>query len=346
MEITPALIRRFLANECTAAEAAAVAGYLEQHPEVLDQWVSEEEWEEFESTDHLSPAFSEAMLEEVRKEMPAAPVKRITGKWWAIAAAAMVAGLLTLTFWPSGNEKNRSGMSAPSIAATTTTTTTTHPEKIVVNKEQGKIRIPLEDGSIVELGRNSQLKWQPGQRDVYLEGMARFTVTASAARPFTVYTKQVTTTVLGTIFEINARTTTRVKLVAGKVMLRPAADTSMAHAVFLEPGQAADFRAIANTFEVHRNKATELTATPVLIMGAVEETNDAFVYTKVPLPQLLAGLEKQYDIHITWSTARLKKYYFSGQLLKTETPANILNTIGLLNKLSVTQDSTGFHIYK
>ncbi|MGO4290557.1 FecR family protein [Chitinophaga sp. RAB17] len=339
MEITPALIRRFLANDCTAAEAAAVASYLEQHPEVLEQWMPEEEWEEFETTEHLSPALSEAMLQEVKREMPVAPVRRMYTKiGWA--AAAVVAGLLTFICWPSGKEKSRSRESAADIASTALP-----PEKVIVNKDQDNVHVSLEDGSIVELGRNSELKWRPGQRKVHLEGMARFTVTASAAHPFVVYTKQVTTTVLGTVFEINARTATHIKLVSGKVMIQPAADTSTANIVYLEPGQAADFRAAAKTFDVQRHKA-EPTPAPALIMGTVEETSDAFVYTKVPLPQLLAGLEKQYNIHINYSSARLKKYYFSGQLLKTESPANILNTIGLLNKLSVTQDSTGFHIYK
>jgi ferric-dicitrate binding protein FerR (iron transport regulator) len=341
MEITPALIRRFLANDCTAAEAAAVASYLEQHPELLEQWMPEEEWEEFETTEHLSPALSEAMLQEVKREMPAVPVKRMRQKIAWAAAAAVVAGLLTFVYWPSGKQKSTSPQSIASIVPTAVP-----PENVRVNKEQDNLRIPLEDGSIVDLGRNSQLTWQPGQRAVHLEGMARFTVTGSAAHPFIVYTKQVTTTVLGTVFEINARTSTHIKLLSGKVMIRPATDTSLANIVYLEPGQTADFKVAAHTFDVQRHKTTELTATPALIMGAVEETNDAFVYTKVPLPQLLAGLEKQYNIHINYSPARLKKYYFSGQLLKTESPANILNTIGLLNKLSVTQDSTGFHIYK
>ncbi|MBS0029219.1 FecR family protein [Chitinophaga sp. 22321] len=343
MEITPALIGRFFANECTAAEAAAVAGYLEQHPEVLNQWISEQEWEEFESTAHLSPAFSEVMLEEVKKETTT-PVKRVSRKWgWTVAAAAAAAaGILTLNFWSSHKQQTGTATVQGPIAAAAITNRDT----VVVNREQTKIRIPLEDGSIVELGSNSQLKWQPGQRQVYLEGMARFTVAGSTAHPFTVYTRQVTTTVLGTVFEINARASTHIKLVSGKVMLRPATDTAKANTVYLKPGQTADFGGNGLAFEVHGDKATALTETPALIMGAVEETNEAFVYTKVPLPQLLAGLEKQYNIHISYSPARLKKYYFSGQLLKTETPANILNTIGLLNKLSVMEDSTGFHINK
>lgn len=318
-----------------------MAGYLEQHPEALEHIMPEEEWEEFEPATHLTPAFSKAMLEEVKQGIAGeTPVKRIRSWWWA--AAAVVAGLLALALWPSGREKS----GPPKTMAAVARKVTASPEKIIENKEQEKIRIPMEDGSVVELGPNSRLKWKPGHRNVYLEGMARFTVTASAAHPFVVYTKQVTTTVLGTVFEINARASTHIRLVSGKVMIRPAADTLQEHIVYLEPGQAADFREISASFEVYRSKPAGLKATPPPAMGSVEQTTGAFVYTKVPLPQLLEGLEKQYGIRISYSPARLKKFYFSGQLLKTETPANILNMIGLLNKLSVTQDSTGFHISK
>lgn len=53
-KITPALIKRFLNNECNSQEAEKVADYLKNVPqEVLNRYLNDGEWQDAPSTEHL-----------------------------------------------------------------------------------------------------------------------------------------------------------------------------------------------------------------------------------------------------------------------------------------------------
>nr|WP_295922283.1 FecR family protein [uncultured Dyadobacter sp.] len=71
-----------------------------------------------------------------------------------------------------------------------------------------KNRITLPDGSQVRLNADSRIAYRSdfgtGGRDVTLEGEAFFEVTSDKARPFRIQTGRLTTTVVGTSFNINA----------------------------------------------------------------------------------------------------------------------------------------------
>ncbi|RAJ00499.1 FecR family protein [Chitinophaga skermanii] len=75
-------------------------------------------------------------------------------------------------------------------------------------KEQGKRFIKLADGSSVLLKAGSQLQYphtfNGATRDVYLTGEAYFNIAPHATQPFVVHTGDVTTTVLGTAFNVKA----------------------------------------------------------------------------------------------------------------------------------------------
>lgn len=81
--------------------------------------------------------------------------------------------------------------------------------------------ITLPDGSLIYLNENSQIAYleEEGQRNVNLNGEAFFDVSHDAANPFVVKSNNTTTTVLGTKFNINAKSNelTEVSLYEGKV---------------------------------------------------------------------------------------------------------------------------------
>ena len=69
-------------------------------------------------------------------------------------------------------------------------------------------RIALEDGTTIEIAPNSTLK-VPGNygsktRTIQLEGQAKFTVARNEDCPFIVQSEGLTTTVLGTVFEVRS----------------------------------------------------------------------------------------------------------------------------------------------
>ncbi|MCG8307136.1 MAG: DUF4974 domain-containing protein [Cytophagales bacterium] len=103
-----------------------------------------------------------------------------------------------------------------------------------------KLTTNLPDGSVVVLNSSSSVKYEfpfsGNERIVYLEGEAFFDVVRDTLAPFKVVTEQITTTALGTSFNINSFTSDiEIALVTGKVQVSKGSSDS----VILYPGEMA-----------------------------------------------------------------------------------------------------------
>ncbi len=124
---------------------------------------------------------------------------------------------------------------------------TEQPDRSLVVKETAKGQkstIKLSDGTNVELNYDSKIYFTEGFSDstriVYLEGEAFFDVSRDEQRPFTVRSNDISTTALGTSFNINSNRVTRqvkVALLTGKVRV----EDSAGRAVILEPNELAHY---------------------------------------------------------------------------------------------------------
>ncbi|WP_291912814.1 FecR family protein [Chitinophaga sp. CB10] len=123
-------------------------------------------------------------------------------------------------------------------------------EQLVASTGFGEIRqITLPDGSRVDLNANSKItyrkNWKKGkEREVWLEGEALFQVShlnrdtnrIQAGEKFLVHTKDITVTVLGTVFDIRQRRLkTEVVLQSGKISLH--FSNGQKPDIIMEPGQ-------------------------------------------------------------------------------------------------------------
>lgn len=125
---------------------------------------------------------------------------------WAAAVAAIVACVAgAITFW---------------VSRQFTTYTT--------DIGEGRA-ITLKDGSFVRLNSHSKLRVRLSERsrDLYLlEGQALFEVAKDPARPFIVHTAVTTVRAVGTVFDINRRSSdTVVTVIEGHVLVDPARGT-------------------------------------------------------------------------------------------------------------------------
>jgi ferric-dicitrate binding protein FerR (iron transport regulator) len=106
-----------------------------------------------------------------------------------VIAAALIGALATLYFW-------HSDIPQPVADAT-------------IKMIKGKNHIKLDDGTVIDLNEGSTLSYSVDfgaakERVVELEGEAFFDVVHDPARPFKVKAGDVTTTVLGTAFDVRA----------------------------------------------------------------------------------------------------------------------------------------------
>jgi transmembrane sensor len=228
----------------------------------------------------------------------------------------------------------------------------------VTNKADTSIMIALEDGSEVKLGGHSALSFYDPfsntSRDISLAGEATFKVAKDSTRPFTVFSKGIATTALGTVFTVNTNLphTVHVKLLEGKVMIRSAEENKgfVMNKVYLTPGQ--EF-----TIDKQTNQYLVKTTAPDKPVTATPQPNTtskpqhllearALAFNNEPLANVFRQLEKRYRVKIRFGTGDIAGLYFSGKVLP-EDPLNIvLSAICNSNQLSYSREQDHIQIQR
>ena len=174
------------------------------------------------------------------------------------------------------------------------------------NGERSKFMLP--DGSEVWLNTNSELKYtdqfNQGTRKVYLTGEAFFDVIRDEEHPFTIHAKDVTTTVLGTSFNIKAKDDEDIEVTVATGKVKVASTSSYQNKmVLLTPNQQATY--IAETHEFSR-KDVDLN----IYLTWKEEK---LTFDEISLSKAMAMLERRYGAKISIKNERLKNCIIIGE---------------------------------
>ncbi len=159
-------------------------------------------------------------------------------------------------------------------------------------------KLSLEDGTLVWVNANSQLKFPvkfpDKERRVILEGEAYFEVSHDAKRPFFVESKGNEVKVLGTHFNINAYSNNvRTTLSSGRVQVSNSGDV-----IILEPGEYANL--IAG--QLHKGTAD--------LEHDLSWHNNQFYFKKETIVEIASTLSKWYDIQVKFKQdVALNKVY-------------------------------------
>jgi transmembrane sensor len=156
-----------------------------------------------------------------------------------------------------------------------------------------RVQLVLSDGSRVLLGVDSRLtyprRFRGGAREVRLRGAAYFEVARDPERPFSVYTADAVTRVLGTRFTVRdypGGEPARVAVTEGRVAVRPARER--APAAVLVGGQAAELAPGGARPVVERAEPRQDLAW----------TRGQIAFNNAPVPEVLAELGRWYDVQI------------------------------------------------
>lgn len=149
--------------------------------------------------------------------------------------------------------------------------------------------VTLPDGSTVRLNMGSELlfpeKFSENSRSVTLKGEGFFEVVRDESRPFTVLTESLTTTVLGTSFNVRAYTNEDqdVTVVTGKVKVE-----NQHSKIILSPGEQA-------YFDVENRALVRNEVDPSQYAGW---TDPELRFDLVPFQDIVTRLERWYRIDI------------------------------------------------
>ncbi|KAA2243199.1 DUF4974 domain-containing protein [Chitinophaga agrisoli] len=177
----------------------------------------------------------------------------------------------------------------------------------------------LSDGSIVWLKGNSKLvfpvSFGEGNRVVTLEGEALFEVAKDAAHPFQIQCGSLTTTVLGTSFNIRSSgNETHVAVLTGKIAL----SAPQSGKVILYPNQQAIYKEAAVIARENRNSAS--------VHEITKGTEYDMAFNDVRMSEVVQRIEKKFEVNIALQDAAI-----TGSLITADfTDQSLQNTMEMI----------------
>jgi transmembrane sensor len=276
-----------------------------------------------------------------------------------LVATAMAASILVIIIagynW-LGNKKNNI---VPVVAKAENNNAPTVITRHEVNTSGKAKRLVLQDSSEIILDPLSEVTWNEpftnNRRDIRLKGRARFQVAKDKTKPFTVFSGQIATTALGTLFTVTAfaqEDLITVQLFEGKVVVK-AADSiqpRLKNDFYLLPGEELLFSNRQYTARVRRFVNDRATAKHREEDGMEDQPllpvdkGSWYMFNNQPLAQVFKQLEEMYGVHISYPEKDIKKMYFIGKFSKNDSVSNILKQIAALNNLTVTRQNDTYII--
>lgn len=342
MKITSELIQAYINGSCSPEEEALVKEWFMQNPEQLRIWMNAESWEEF-NPETTSVEASPRMFEYIVKKTTR---KRLASVRWVAAASTIVVLFAVGMFWKGAKTKENNPVALSPQAVI--------PQMISRKNQSGKDQwIVLSDRSVVKLSPGSSLQYDSVfgvRRDIYLTGVASFTVFKDSLRPFCVHSKYINVTALGTIFSVSdydSLLTTTVKLFEGKVVIRKdkeVKNTKPIKEIFLTPGQELRFNKMDYSYSVDLMKET-VVGPKVQVAKVKSKVVPELNFNNRPLAEIFKELQLQYGVNIHFESAESEDLRFTGiHKPASETLEDFLNILALLNDLTITKKNKGFVI--
>lgn len=340
MQVTENLLQRFYDQQCSAEEANTVVSYLQNNPDVVEQWLGPD-WQQAGKDIPIPVAYRNELWKRVKSSIEIEqPVRRIGLKQYISVAAAIILLLCSWMFFATEKHSDKSTVQLAQLQQ--------EKPEFRTNTTNVPINIHMPDGSTVVLDPGSVIKFAKGftgkERKIILNGTAFFEVSKNPNRPFIVVSGDITTTALGTSFRVTENTeSVTVKLYTGKVVVNKiGSDKNWSGPVYLLPGTAM-------TYSIKQTRTTVAGFVPEQSLLAAakkhreikkkttEELTELF-FDNAPLAEVLKAIEQRYGITIKYDETVINNHYFTGKVLPTDQAETLLNVIGNMNGLTIKEN--------
>jgi transmembrane sensor len=276
-------------------------------------------------------ASEETLKDELKKikqknSIPPKQEQRYLFPYWKVAAAALLIISAGILFYSQRKVYNSLEQAEISFV------------KHAVPK--GKVlHLSLSDGSQVWLNAETKFqypeKFSSGDREVYLEGEAFFEVKKDPSRPFKIHSGKLTTTVLGTSFNIKSYGTddvNEVAVITGKVSVSRTDADNRSSEVMLQPGQKAVLT--KSTGNLSKELFTDMS-------HYTSWRNGKLIFENTPIDDVVSSLERYYNIEIILESDALQ----SCRVTATFDPMPLEKAMYLLSYTLSAEYSSAGNIY-
>lgn len=306
-------IDKFFAGKFSKQEANEFLNWLNSSEgEQTYNTIIEQEWEKEVFKDDRAIKIQAAKSDKLDKTKNKNSILLVNPKiWLSVAASILLIFSMSFVFYLYPNLAPKE-ISESIIDVNTITKST--PKGV-------KKTIKLPDGSMVALNSDSKLTYKEDfseNRTVILEGEGFFEVVKDEQHPFSVITENITTTALGTSFNIKAyagNPEIQVVLATGKVKVENKLDNSF-HEIL--PGEATNYSVASKTLK----KET------VDVASILKWKDGILHFEKVPFNLIIKDLERWYGIDFQIvGTDKLPEYKCSGTFKPNEYLSNVLKAL-------------------
>lgn len=200
-------------------------------------------------------------------------------------------------------------------------------------------KMELPDGTLVELNAHSQLKlgknWKRGDREVWLEGEAFFTVAKRKDARFTVHTQGLDIEVLGTQFNVNTRReNTQVLLEEGKVKLRAQNQQHNNEEMYLQPGELAAYSKKTGQITKQQLEGTA---------NYLSWKEGYLIYEKATIAEVIHDMQATYGMNVRITDSLLLEKTIRGAL-PTDNLNEFLTMVETLFGVEATRSNDTIHL--
>jgi transmembrane sensor len=329
------LLERYNQGICSPEEAAIVDQWFENINRHQSTYIEEKE---------LDRELDQIKLQLNQHIAPAPRVRRMHTRYWYAAAAAVVllaAGL----FWfnQAGSDHLPATANQPAPLAANHSNRVIRNGFVEITTSKGhKESITLEDGSVMELNAGSKVRYPEhfgdSSRAIFLEeGEAFFTVAADPRKRFVVNAGELSTTALGTSFNIRAYAIERkviVALVTGKVKVDQLNHHhSNTASLILLPSEQISYDRVSLSF------IKSIFSKPEEITGWKQ---GFLVFKDAPYNEIVTGIENRYGVTVM-NESNKKEWNYNGSF-KNENLKEVMDIICLAKSLSYTIKNDTVHL--
>ncbi|CAL1520035.1 FecR domain-containing protein [Chitinophaga sp. MM2321] len=321
------LLERYNQGSCSPEEAEIIAQWFEHinrhQSTIADEGV-------------LDVQLNEVKLRINEQITPAPRVRKLRPWHWSVAAAAVIllaAGL----FWFNSHRQPAdisAGQQVAQLPAANSSRVVKNGFVEITTAKGAKETIHLEDGSSIVLNAGSKVRYpvtfSTTERSIFLEeGEAFFTAAPDPARRFVVRTPELSTTALGTSFNIRAYHTENkvtVALISGKVKIdRLTNSNDPTNSLILLPSEQLSYdRQLLSMVKTVFAKPEEVTGWK----------QGYLVFKDAPYDEVMTGIENRYGVTVM-NESNKTEWKYTG-LFKNENLTDVMDIICLAKSLSYT----------
>jgi transmembrane sensor len=310
-----ALLERYLTGHVSPEERERVENWLQNHE--LDQaaWKKLPQQDKEQLVANIFTQIRATIHTEDEKVIRIPPFRQL---WLriSVAAALLIAVALAYTLWRDRQSIQPAMLTALQVPA------------------HQKRQLTLPDGSMVWINEGSELQYPQafgsGRREVYLSGEAYFDIRQDASRPFTIHTGKVSTTVLGTAFNIREDHTLHTVVVTvtmGSVKVS---------------GSKGNFGILTSNQQISIDQHSEAAVLRhVDASQTIAWKEDDLSFDNITLAEAATKLEQRFHRKIGFSNSKISSCRFTGTASSREGLNEILKVICAFNNATYQTKADG-----